>query len=92
MNDGEEVQPEILEEVRDAYDIEVPNNQMPIDQVFAVEGMVISGARRIRFAVQSSVETWSLWCCRLFKRLIPVIVLAYLTLQVYETSFKTEVL
>jgi hypothetical protein len=39
----------------DPYDIDIPNNQVPLDQVFAVEGMVVNGARRIRFAVQHKV-------------------------------------
>lgn len=42
----------------DLYEVEIPDNIVPMERVVQIEGMVLSGARRVRFAVQRPVMTF----------------------------------
>ena len=77
----------------DPYDIEVPNTQrVGFDQVISVDGMVLGGARRIRYAVQSRVESSFKQLLRFIQKSLPVLVLGYLTYSANQVQVQSDML
>lgn len=65
---------------------------MGLDQVISVDGMVLGGARRIRYAVQNRVETTCKQLQRFLRKVLPVLLLGYFTYAADQAEVKSEIL